>query len=121
MALKQFATGGKSQQLSATGTITLGNAESGPGGAWLIQVKGLGAGDSITPKATVEEGEANGLVAGDRQAIAYQKMSDGSTVAGATAITADGLYKIIADGLSVVLAVTIAVGPVTVWAVPVAA
>lgn len=101
MALKRIGP------LAASQNVEIGDTGDSTVGSFMLHVSGTWTG-SITPKAYLR---GNGLAAADKQPIYYRNMKTGALVdPTVTAITANGIYEIIADALSVVLDVVVATG-----------
>lgn len=105
------------QTLAASGTITLGNVSHRNIGSWVIHVTGTWTG-SLVPKGKLAL-TPTPLVTGDRANLGYRAMTTTTlTDPGSSAITANGLYVIPADGVSVELDWTRSSGSIVVDAVP---
>lgn len=103
------------QSLAATGTITLGNVSHRNIGSWAIHVTGTWVG-SLVPKGKLFGAE---LLTADRANLGYRSMVSSSLVdPGTTAITANGIYIIPADGVFVELDWTRTSGTLVVDAIP---
>ena len=106
---------GTSVVINATAKYALGDASPDSVGSVTLQISGAGS-YSILAKGVVL---GNGLtVASNSVALYYKPAATGVVTAGATAITADGIYTIIADGANVVLDATYTSGTVNVDYVP---
>lgn len=101
--------------LAASGTITLGNVSHRNIGSWAIHVSGTWAG-SVLPKGKLA---LAGLLTADRVNLGYRTAVSTTMVdPGTTAITANGVYYIPADGMAVELDWTRVSGTIVVDAVP---
>lgn len=101
---------------AASVTVTLGDPAGGTVGRWLVRVYGTWTG-SITPRKTVMD-SAETTVANWPQ-VAYRNEAAQTDVDNATAITANGLYAIYADGCQVGLVYSRSSGTPTIECVPV--
>lgn len=93
--------------VAASANIEVGDTGPHSVGSFMLHVTGTWTG-SIVPKGYLK---GNGNTATDRSAIAYKDMKTGVvTDPTVTPITANGLYEVIVDALSLVLDVTVATG-----------
>lgn len=101
--------------INATAKYVLGDANPDSAGFITIQISGGGS-YSILAKAVVL---GNGLTTASNLAATYYTIAaTGVATAGATAITADGIYTIFSDGATVVLDATYTSGTVNVDYLP---
>ena len=100
---------------TATAKVSLGDASPDSVGSVTFQISGGGS-YSILAKGVIL---GNGLtVASNSVALYYKPAATGVVTAGATAITADGIYTVIADGATVVLDGTFTSGTVNIDYIP---
>jgi len=92
----------------ATGTIALGSAKmDGKAASWLVSIKSASS-LSLTFKGWPDD-DSN-FTTSDGVVLAYRDLSTTTDASGATAITANGNYRIASDGLNVDIVVTAGTG-----------
>lgn len=105
--IKRATTGAPYWNLDTTATsapVSFGTASDDAIGSFSLHVVGLtAAGASLTLKGRAVGSEVTGA---GFTSLAYRNATSGADVAGTTAITADGIYRVPADGIEVLGAFT---------------
>lgn len=111
-----LTTGPLTVRLDTTGTLSLGNADEGLVGTWVLQVSGTFSGSLVLRKKVWRSTVANASAA----TTIYQNFASGSDVAAGTAITGAGLFKVLCDGCELVLDYTATSGTMVIECIPLA-
>jgi hypothetical protein len=110
------------KRLAASERFVLGSVSEKNIGSWVVHVVIVAGSVSIAVKGRAA-GSARSeapvaITSADDQALHYKLGSTAAVTAGATPITAEGIYIIPADGVDVILDATVTTGPTDLYCVP---
>lgn len=108
------------KSLQATGIVSLGTVDRGVGGVMVFQVVGATWTGSALVKVRVGGPTLAGTPIPDAnlKTIPYYNVATGTVIAPGTAITADGIFAVIANSLEVVLDYTHSAGAAAIYGLP---
>lgn len=104
-----------SKTITASEVISLGNASNELIGTFAVQFSALSGTLACTVKGRIHK---SGIASGEYATLAYTIGSTGVLTSGATAIAAEGVFFIRADGLDIFLDCTLTAASVRIDVIP---